>query len=280
MEKNIFKAQLENAKQVFDEADKTRKQILKEISGRKWKLALKVLPLVGVVLVLKLLAHHFHWEFLTLNSLFTALISANIFLIGFLITGVMADYKESEKIPGEMAASLETLLDEGLIIAKAKNSPIADAYIKYVKELADSMLNWLCRKERTKVLMDKLTGLNDHFSAFEGLTQANFIARLKQEQNALRKMVIRVHYIRETSFNPAGYAIAEIITFLLCAGLILVKMDPFYESIFFVFFVSFILIYMVWLIKDLDNPFGYFEDESLSAEVSLKSLMDLQKRMQ
>jgi hypothetical protein len=47
-------------------------------------------------------------EFLSLSSLFTAVVSANIFLIGFLISGVLVDYKESEKIPGDMAASIET----------------------------------------------------------------------------------------------------------------------------------------------------------------------------
>lgn len=268
-----------NALQVVEEFDRTRKQILREVSGQKWKLALKVLPFVGAVLIIKLLAHQFHWEFLTLNALFTAIISANIFLIGFLISGVLSDYKEGEKIPGELAGSLETLLDEGLIIAKAKQSPLADAYVGHVKSLTDSIVNWLYKKERTRIVLDKLTGLNEHFIALEGLTQANFIARLKQEQNVIRKMIIRIHYIRETSFNPAGYAIAEIITFLLCVGMVFVKIEPFYESLFFVFFVSFILIYMVMLIKDLDNPYGYLEGEALSAEVSLKSLKDLQKKM-
>jgi hypothetical protein len=57
------------------------------------------------------------------------------------------------------------------------------------------------------------------------------------------------------------------------------KIDPFYESIFFVAFVSFILIYMVMLIRDLDNPFGFYEKENYADEVSLKALFDLEKRI-
>ena len=64
-----------------------------------------------------------------------------------------------------------------------------------------------------------------------------------------------------------------------CIGLIFTKIDPYYESVFFVAFVSFILIYMVLLIRDLDNPFGYYEKESFADEVSLKPLFDLEKRV-
>ena len=85
--------------------------------------------------------------------------------------------------------------------------------------------------------MEKLLSFNDDFLAFENQTQANFIVRLKQEQNSIRKMINRIHTIRETSFLGTGYAIAEIITFILVVGLIFIKMDPFYESVFFVSFV-------------------------------------------
>jgi hypothetical protein len=73
-----------------------------------------------VIFLLKLLFHKFGFEFISLNALFTSLIAATIFLIGFLITGVISDYKESEKIPGNMAASLETIYDEAYILDKNK----------------------------------------------------------------------------------------------------------------------------------------------------------------
>ena len=127
--------------------------------------------------------------------------------------------------------------------------------------------------------MEKLLSFNDDFLAFENQTQANFIVRLKQEQNSIRKMINRIHTIRETSFLGTGYAIAEIITFILVVGLIFIKMDPFYESVFFISFVSFILVYMIYFIKDLDNPFGYNDEDSLVEEVSLKPVLDSQKRI-
>lgn len=245
----------------------------------KWKLTLKVLPFIVVILIIKLIAHQFKLEFLTLNSLFSAIISANVFLIGFLISGVLVDYKEAEKLPGELAVGLEALTDEISIIFKNKKTKIATEALNHVSELSKNILQWFYKKERTNHILDQITQLNDYFLAFEPLTQANFIVRMKQEQNNLRRIVTRIHTIRDTSFNPSGYAIAEIITGLLCFGLIFTKIDPYYESLFFVAFVSFILIYMVMLIKDLDNPFGYYKEENLSEDVPLKPIHDVIERL-
>ena len=53
------------------------------------------MPLLILILVAKILVDYYNLEFLELNSLFTSLVAATIFLIGFLISGVLSDYKES-----------------------------------------------------------------------------------------------------------------------------------------------------------------------------------------
>lgn len=52
------------------------------------------------------------------------------------------------------------------------------------------------------------------------------------------------------------------------------KIDPFYESLFFVGVISFLMVFLNLLIRDLDNPFGYSEGDSVE-DVSLKPLDDL-----
>jgi len=249
------------------------------IVSSKWKLAVKVLPLVAVIVAFKFGVHYWGWEFLSLNALFTAIISANIFLIGFLISGVLVDYKESEKLPGDLAASLEAIVDECDILIQSGKDNAGKRLLSYVSDFSGSLVDWFYKKEKTKNLLDKLTGFNKYFLELESQTQANFIVRLKQEQNLMRKIIYRVHAIRETSFIGSGYAIAEIITSILCIGMIFIKIDPYYESMFFVSFVSFILIYMVYFIKDLDNPFGYAIEDHLVEEVSLKPLIDLRDKL-
>lgn len=255
------------------------KTLINTFTAQKWKLAYRVVRITLLVGILKFAVHYAGIEFLPLSSLFTAIISANIFLIGFLITGVLSDYKESEKLPGELAVSLEAITDELSIMYQSKKNKIIKQGIEHTYFLASSINDWFHKKVRTATVLEGIQGYNDYFLAFEPLTQANFIVRMKQEQTTLRRIITRIHSIRETSFNEAGYAIAEIISFLLIVGMIFLKLEPFYENVFFVIFVSFILIYMVMLIKDLDNPFGYYEEDSLSQEVSLKPLIDVQARI-
>jgi hypothetical protein len=246
---------------------------------KKWSLAVKVLPFVLAIVALKFVIHYFMLEFLSLSALFTAIVSANIFLIGFLISGVLVDYKESEKIPSDLACCIETMSDECMIVYKSKKSPLAREFLSHLVEFSGSVIDWFYKKERTAKLLDTLAGFNDHFLDLESQTQANFITRLKQEQNLIRKMIYRTHTIRETSFLGTGYAIAELITFILIVGLVFIKIDPYYESVFFVAFVSFILVYMIFFIKDLDNPFGYHLEDSDVEDVSLKPLFDVRERI-
>lgn len=246
----------------------------------RWRLAFKTIPLILVIIGVKFVAHYLEYEFLKLNSLFTAIISANIFLIGFLISGTLVDHKESEKLPSDLASSIETMTDEGLIIYKNKKSQEAKVYVEKMLTFNQSIIKWFYKKERTENIMGQLHSFNDDFLAFESQTQVNFIARLKQEQNNIRKMIQRIDTIRDTSFLGTGYAIVEIMASVLIFGFIFIEFVPFYESIFFVSFVSFILIYMIYFIKDLDNPFGYHDENNLVEEVSLKPILDCQKRIE
>lgn len=246
----------------------------------KWRLAVRTIPFIILVIISKYIAHYFDIEFLSLNALFTAIISANIFLIGFLITGTLSDFKESERLPGELAASLQVMVDEAHIIYLNKKSSESIDLINSVKELNEKIISWFYKKTKTEEIYLHLIELNKNFLAIESQTQANFIVRIKNEQNNLRRNISRIHTIRETSFLGTGYAVAEIISSILIIGLIFVNLNPFYESMFFVSFVSFVMIYMIFFIKDLDNPFSYYEENSLVEEVSLKPVTDSKNRIE
>jgi hypothetical protein len=59
-----------------------------------------------------------------------------------------------------------------------------------------------------------------------------FIARLFQEQNSVRRRLIRIEAIRETYFARSSYVIAEIMGVLFILGLVFARMNSFYESLF------------------------------------------------
>lgn len=246
---------------------------------KKWHLAFKIVPIVTVIVGLKLLLHTLSFEWISLNALFTSLIAATTFLIGFLITGVISDYKESEKIPTELVSSLEALYDEAYILNKNKGNKATQEMLVWHENFIRSIVRWFYRNMRTKAIIEELHVLDDHFSRIEPLVQPNFLSRMKNEQANVRKMVMRVDNIRDLSFIQSGYAIVETLAFFVIIGMLILKIEPFYEALFFTFLVSFLLTYMILLIKDLDNPFEYSEHGESATEVSIKPLHDLIARI-
>src|SRR5512136_1491266 len=102
---------------------------------KKYQLVLRVILIVGIVIVLKLIAHWFGWEIISLNPLFSGIVAANVFLMGFLLSGVLTDYKESERLPGELAASIETIADEAAIVYERKKAAVAKQFLEYLLNL-------------------------------------------------------------------------------------------------------------------------------------------------
>ena len=250
------------------------------LTGRLRFLA-RVFAVVAVILGAKGVAHLAAFEPISLNALFSGIIAANVFLMGFLLSGVLADYKESERLPGELSACLENMAQEVRGIGIAKPEAKVGPCLAAISKLADDIHGWFYKKVDTDTMLDGLNGLTDEFEGLQQWTQGTFVARLKQEQSNLRRSMTRIQGIRDTNFVSSGYLLADMITGLLCLGLVLIQWDPtrpFYEALFFVGVISFLLIFLITLIRDLDNPFGYYERYS-GADVTLKPLEDAMARL-
>ncbi len=125
-------------------------------------------------------------------------------------------------------------------------------------------------------MINKISLMNDFFATLdkEGI-QPNYIIKMKNEQNSIRRMILRIDTIRDTNFTGSAYAIVEIMWLAIAIGLIIIKIDPFYASLFFTLLVMFLISYMLLLIKDLDNPFDYSARGERGTEISLKPVRDL-----
>ena len=238
----------------------------------------RVGAVVAIVLIAKCVAHYFRGEAIQLNALFTGIIAANVFLMGFLLSGVLSDYKESERLPGELGACLENMATEVVGIGLSKPEANIKPCLNRISQLAADLYGYFYKKVEVADLLEGVNDLTVQFENLQSSTQGTFIARLKQEQSNLRRTIIRINIIRETSFVSTGYLLADMITFLLCLGLVLTFVDPFYESLFFAGIIAYLMIFLLLLIRDLDNPFGYYEAGS-SADVTLAPLEEAIDRL-
>lgn len=223
----------------------------------KWSLAVRVLPLVVIVVAAKLAAGQLGLELIEPSPLLASVVTANVFLLGFLLAGTLSDYKESERMPGEVASHLESIADECWILGTGTGVPEAGHCLEHVAALAARVSGWFRGDVETDALLRDVSALDRHFLAFEPHTQANFISRLKSEQAGIRARLVRMDTIRRTGFVPAAYAVAELGLALLLVALLLSDIGPVVEASFFAGVITFFLSYMILLIKDLDDPFEF-----------------------
>src|SRR5687768_9941005 len=77
---------------------------------RKWSLMVTTLPIVGALVVLReAMRSMFAFDGILEFTEVAVVLSGGVFLLGFMLAGTMGDYKEAEKMPGEIVTGLETI---------------------------------------------------------------------------------------------------------------------------------------------------------------------------
>jgi len=97
-----------------------------------------------------------------------------------------------------------------------------------------------------------------------------WIAKLRNELGVLDRMTNRIEVIIRTDFIPAAYALAEVATGSVILLLLFIKMDPYLEGIIIFAVICSMLIGLLLLIRDMDNPFEI--GSNTYADVDLETL--------
>ncbi len=244
------------------------------------RLLIAAAPWVLVVLVVKLVIEVTDAHLFQLSPLLAGAIGAEVFILGFLLNGTAGDFKEAEKLPGEVAAALETIADECLITDKEFHLPEARTALQQLVEISRSVRGWLVHDRGLDDVLADIRALNEPYRVFAPVIQAGFTTRLKTEQSNIRKTVLRMDTMRRTSYVAAGYLIAEVTAVLLMFVLVVTELGAensheFQEvvtQLVLVGLISYLLIYLVSLIRDLDNPFEYQDGQPGAADVNLEVL--------
>ncbi len=242
----------------------------------KWKLMLTTLPVTVAVVVLKyIISEQLQYEGLVKFSEIGLVVTGGVFLIGFMLAGTMSDYKESEKIPSDLACAIETLEDTVLLAHRYKGGFDVDHARTVLHSTANAILNWFRREESDVSVFQKINDISDVAVMLEKAGVGAIASRITSEQHNLRKLFSRVNVIRKTNFLSTGYAFLEVMTVVIIGLLLLSKFESQIISIIIVSFVTQIFIYMVRLIRDIDEPFEYSaKGEVGAADVDLFPLIE------
>jgi hypothetical protein len=246
------------------------------VSHKKFKIFRETFILVLIILGVKVLLNHFRLEFIETSSLLTSIVSGSIFVLGFILSSTHADYKESEKLPNDLSTAIESIYNDGRIFKKQ--------YKKFdfleLKNILISIIA-LFKKDitaHTKKSFFKANELSEVFVKLEKLgVPANYIVKLKQDQNTIIRVILRINYIQRIQPIPSAFILVESIVAGLVVILLLTKMDSLSNELIAIGFITFIFIYMLKLIKVLEKPFH--PEGSTLDDVSLFNLENQELRI-
>jgi hypothetical protein len=228
----------------------------------------------GIVLLLSAIKYAIHWfgvEFLTLNTLLTSGIAGAIFIIGFLLSSVLSDYKEAERLPTEIRVAMEAILGDVASFAavnpKVDLAACRDTLGSIVRLLRQGLGHEGGHSNLRPVLaaVDQLTNI---FVELERLgCPANYIVRLRTAQDSLRRSVLRIYHIQRVQFVPSVHVLVQTLVLSIILLLLFLKTEGSPESALMFGFICYLFVYALYLINLLEQPFlkghSTFDDVSL-----------------
>jgi hypothetical protein len=222
---------------------------------KRWRVAFETAAMVLVIAGLKVLINNLGWEFIEIHPLFSSVVAGGIFVLGLLVAGTMADYKEAERMPAEMVAALEAINEDCRSIHQLKPSfDLVDLRRKLSNII--TTLRADLTHPGTRECLAAVNALSDAFIELERLdVPANYIVRLRAEQAVVRKAILRIYHIQRIDFLPSAYILIQTVVGLIIASLVFMEFDPLSESIVVLIFIAYFFIYLTRLLRILDTPF-------------------------
>lgn len=257
--------------------------LYQKLRKSKYHLLISVLPIVLLAGIIKIVFHLIGWEVIPkeLTTFFPSILTGIIFILGFLLAGVVTDYKESERIPNDMVASLFAIWQEAAFIKNVQNCPSVPGMISRLKLFGPTLKEefFIKRNDKLQKLLDALSD-DVILLGKEGATP-NYLFRMKIEITNLKKLVNRITVIKTTDFIPSVFICIQAITITFLAVYCLLAVDPWWGGLILVCIFTFVIFSILTLIKDMEDPFEYDgTGYSKSDEVSLDVLDNFQKELE
>lgn len=251
---------------------------------RKYKLFYKALPVAIIFFALKVAVHYSAIECIPSNlmSMLPTILTSIVFVLGFLLAGVIADYKESEKIPNDLSISLFAIWQEAYLHHQTKSSErLKQFLIDFPNECKDLLLRFFVRNDKTalKIVDDWTLKIHE----LDGNEMAPiYVNRLKTEFLAIRKMLNRISVIKRTDFLPSVFTTIRIIVCLFLGVFLFLDITPWWGGAILPALFAFMIFIILYVIQDIEDPFEY-KDESLKGkgdEVDMSILTDTIHQME
>lgn len=226
---------------------------------RRLRLFLNVVAIVASLILVKVAIHTLHVEFLPLDTLFSSVVAGTVFIIGFLLTGLLPDYKEAERMPAEIRTALEAIHDDVVSLSARVPGIDVEALRKMLLEIVAALERGLGNEGGHTHLEGAIAHadmLVPYFAELERMGMSpNYMVRVRQELDALRKCLYRVYYIQRIEFIPSVHVLIQTLVCAVIFLLLFLKTDGSLGSAMIFGFVSYLFVFALHLITVFEQPF-------------------------
>jgi hypothetical protein len=229
---------------------------------KNYRLALEAAIVVALVVGLRAVLFAAGLQGITATSLASSIIAGAVFVMALVLAGVLGDYRDAERAPGDLAAGLYAILRETESMHRVWGRPDLGPLRARLIEVVDAL-----RRD-----IDD-GGSRDCQAAVEDLSEsllelentdvpANYIVRLRSEQAGLRKSVLRVYQIQREEFLPSAHAMITSFVVLVLVLLAFTKIGTEAETLITVAFLTFFFVYLLRLLDVISKPFKVGRERS------------------
>jgi hypothetical protein len=244
----------------------------------RWRLALQALVAFVVFGALKYAVCSAGLEILgPPNTLFSSVIGGAIFVFGLILAGTLSDYKESERIPSEVATLVGSIAEDGRYCAE-QFPGFDEAALRARLAALLAAIRADLGTPGSRSALEALSGITPSLLEMERVgLPANHVVRLKGEQAGIRRLLMRVYYIQRIDFLPSAHNFVRSLVVLILALLLFSTVEPPLLGVALVAFIAYLFVYILRLLKTLDTPFRVHE--RTHDDVSLFLIEEMEEKL-
>jgi hypothetical protein len=196
------------------------------------------------------------WAHIPITTLTGSILSGVTFVIGFVLSSLIKDYKEAEKLPLEIASSIKNLADDGEYfaaqLADFDDEPLRE-HLGRLCDLATNTITSSADPELDSALRSVLVCIS---SLDRAGAPPNHTVRMKTDVFAIRKAIERARYIRRIFNLPTAYTLVVTLAFVAMALLFITTADHRVGIAVATGMLAYLYAYLVRLIAVVENPFA------------------------
>jgi hypothetical protein len=240
----------------------------------KWRILLRVLPLTALFCSVKVGMHYLGLEPWAFDSLTGSLFGAATFVITLTLSGTLSDYGACARTPILIANAIASIRDSSELIAASYPEFDVQPIQASLDQIVAAILGWLKEGKAfndVETAIAQLTPLLVPILSIEnGVT---FTSWIQTEQAQLRLLTQQMKGNRDTDFLEPAYVLLWLFLSGPIVALLLIRAERFSENLTVSAFLFTSFLYLLFLIRDLDNPFEYNGKSSVDVDLSVLEIL-------